>query len=92
MYIMEAQVQVSKWGNSLAIRLPKSVVDELGLKVGDEVELRRASDRVFEVARSPSVEEWFERVRAMGPLLPKDYEFDREKIYPRRRGGKGRDD
>ena len=31
MYIMEAAVQVSKWGNSLAVRLPKALVDELGL-------------------------------------------------------------
>ena len=28
---------VSKWGNSLAIRLLKAVVDTLGLKEGDDI-------------------------------------------------------
>ena len=32
-------MQVSKWGNSLAIRLPASVVEALRLKEGDEVEV-----------------------------------------------------
>jgi antitoxin MazE len=29
---VEVTMQVSKWGNSLAVRLPKALVDELGLK------------------------------------------------------------
>ena len=33
-------MQVSKWGNSLAIRLPAAVVDALGLKEGDQVEIQ----------------------------------------------------
>ncbi len=32
-------MQVSKWGNSLAIRIPASVVEALGLKEGDNVEI-----------------------------------------------------
>ena len=38
-------MQVSKWGNSLAIRLPAAVVDVLGLKEGDDVEIRVAGER-----------------------------------------------
>jgi len=33
-------MQVSRWGNSLAVRLPAAVVDALGLEEGDEIELR----------------------------------------------------
>lgn len=33
------RIQVSKWGNSTAVRLPKLVVDALGLKPGGEVDL-----------------------------------------------------
>lgn len=29
-------MRVSKWGNSLAVRLPATVVETLGLKEGDE--------------------------------------------------------
>jgi antitoxin MazE len=32
-------MQVSKWGNSLAIRLPAAVVEVLGLKEGDDIEI-----------------------------------------------------
>ena len=33
------RVAVSKWGNSTAIRLPKAVAEELGLKQGEVVEM-----------------------------------------------------
>ena len=33
-------MQVSKWGNSLAVRLPATVVDALGLKEGDQIEIQ----------------------------------------------------
>ena len=33
-------MQVAKWGNSLAVRLPAQLVRELGLKEGDRVDLR----------------------------------------------------
>ena len=32
-------MQVAKWGNSLAIRLPAAVVQALELQAGDEVEI-----------------------------------------------------
>jgi antitoxin MazE len=32
-------VRVAKWGNSLAVRLSKALIESLGLKPGDEVEL-----------------------------------------------------
>ena len=38
-------MQVSKWGNSLAIRRPATVVEALGLKEDDEVEIHVAGDR-----------------------------------------------
>jgi antitoxin MazE len=33
------RTRISKWGNSLAVRLPKPFVEELGLREGSEVEL-----------------------------------------------------
>ena len=44
-------MQVSKWGNSLAVRLPATVVDALGLKEGDQIEIQIAAKDVFAVAR-----------------------------------------
>jgi antitoxin MazE len=31
-------MRVAKWGNSLAVRLPRALVETLALKVGDEIE------------------------------------------------------
>jgi antitoxin MazE len=39
---MDATMQVSKWGNSLAVRLPKKLVDDLGLAEGDDVTVTSA--------------------------------------------------
>ncbi len=33
------QARISKWGNSLAVRLPKRLADELGLSAGSTVEV-----------------------------------------------------
>ena len=42
-------MQVSKWGNSLAVRLPAVVVEALDLKEGDEIEISIAGKRDFKV-------------------------------------------
>ena len=75
---MEGAVQVSKWGNSLAIRLPSSVVAALELKEGDHVEVRLASDRVFGIDRDRSREQALKRIRASRKPLPSDWKFDRD--------------
>ena len=38
-------MKVSKWGNSLAVRIPAEVVDSLNLKEGDEIDLKPAAGR-----------------------------------------------
>ena len=42
-------MHVSKWGNSLAVRLPKALVEELGLKEGDQLNVVAARDGALEV-------------------------------------------
>jgi antitoxin MazE len=71
-------MQVSKWGNSLAIRLPASVVEALQLKAGDEVEVHVADDRRFGIARDNRRERAMARIRSFCKKLPPDWKFDRE--------------
>jgi len=71
-------MQVAKWGNSLAIRLPAAVVEVLNLKEGDEIEIHVADARAFGVSRKPSRQEWLARLRAYRGRLPADFKFDRE--------------
>ena len=47
----------SKWGNSLAIRLPAAVVEALGLKEGDRIEIHAAGKRSFEIGKTPGARE-----------------------------------
>lgn len=76
-------MQVSKWGNSLAIRLPASVVRALELKEGDEVEVHVVGDRAFGIDRDRSRERALARIRAFGKELPPDWKFDREEANAR---------
>ena len=43
-YIMTTKVQ--KWGNSYAIRIPKYIVEELGLTAGSLVDIKRVNDTI----------------------------------------------
>lgn len=70
-------MQVAKWGNSLAVRLPAAVVEALALKEGDDIEILIADERRFEVRRKPSRAELLERLRAYRGRLPPDFRFDR---------------
>lgn len=48
------KLQIAKWGNSSAIRLPKAALDELGLKQGDAVELTVEDGKgILEPVRTP---------------------------------------
>lgn len=69
---------VSKWGNSLAVRLPAAVVEALGLKEGDEVEIAAAAGSRFSVRRKPDPEAMLARLRALRGRLPADFSFDRD--------------
>ena len=71
-------MQVSKWGNSLAIRLPASVVKALELRAGDDIEVLIESERVFRINKKPDREEILKRLRRFRGKLPKDFKFDRE--------------
>ena len=77
-------MQVAKWGNSLAVRLPASVVEALQLKEGDQIEIHVAGARVFEVKRSPSARQILTRLRKYRGKLPADFTFDRREANERR--------
>lgn len=76
-------MQVSKWGNSLAIRLPAAVIKALRLKEGDEIEIHVADARHFGIARKPGREELLKRLRAFRGRLPADFRFDRDEANGR---------
>ena len=46
-------MQIAKWGNSLAVRIPAAVVDALALREGDDIEIHVAGKRVFALDKKP---------------------------------------
>jgi antitoxin MazE len=71
-------MQVAKWGNSLAVRLPTSVVEALNLREGDDIEIRIAGARTFDIAHDRSRERAVDQLRALRKPLPTGWVFDRE--------------
>jgi antitoxin MazE len=71
-------MQVSKWGNSLAIRLPASVVKALELSEGDDIEVLIAYERAFHLRKRPGNDSLLKRLRKFRGKLPADFRFDRE--------------
>jgi antitoxin MazE len=76
-------MQVSKWGNSLAIRIPAQVAEALNLKEGDEIAVCVAGERVFEVERDESRERMIDRLRALARPLPAGWRFNRDEANER---------
>ena len=85
MYIQKAgPMQVSKWGNSLAVRLPRAVVEALKLKEGDEIEITVVGARLLEISRDRGREQALVRLRKYRHRLPAGFKFDRDEANARR--------
>lgn len=68
-------MRVSKWGNSLAVRLPSSLADALRLKEGDEVEIMVT--RKPEAIRDSDRKKAVARIKALSKPLPKGFRVGR---------------
>jgi antitoxin MazE len=80
---MEATMHVSKWGNSLAVRLPKKLVEELGVAEGDEVKLTAAADKTIEVEKIDRRKQFLAELAKFNWPLPEGYKFDRDEANER---------
>jgi antitoxin MazE len=76
-------MHVSKWGNSLALRIPAELAEKLDLKAGDSVNLELWEPKGFLVQKQITREEAIETVLRGGLKLPPDYKFDREEANAR---------
>lgn len=76
-------MRVSKWGNSLAVRLPKELVEAMKLKSGDELDIVAAGDRRCEISKRDKREDFLEALKQFRFDLPPDYKFDRDEANER---------
>ena len=79
-------MKVSKWGNSLAIRLPAELVERLGLKEGDEIDYQTGfSESSVAIRKRLSREERLQRLEEIRKRVkvPDGWKFDREEANSR---------
>lgn len=76
-------MQVSKWGNSLAVRLPKALVEALNLSPGDELNVVEASKGRIAVEKVDKRAEFLRQVEQFRFPLPDGYKFDRDEANER---------
>jgi len=70
-------MKVFKWGDDLAVELPKAIVEEMGLVEGDELDIVEAVRKVDRRADA------LENMRRRAWSAPADYKFDRDEANAR---------
>ena len=75
-------MQVAKWGNSLAVRLPAKLVRQLGLKEGDDIDLH-ADKSGLAVSRHQRPDEVLRSLRKFRGRLPAEARLSREDAHER---------
>jgi antitoxin MazE len=70
-------MQVAKWGNSLAVRLPAAVVEALALKEGDDIIIHALGSKEIQIEKAPDRRALLARLRKYRGRLPRDFKFDR---------------
>ena len=76
-------MQVSRWGNSLAVRLPAAVVEALELQAGDDIEIQVEGSRSLKVRKVPDSRDLLARLRKYRGRLPDGFRFDRLEAHER---------
>lgn len=78
-------MRVSKWGNSLAVRLPADVVAKLGLKEGDEVDFNAdpLNTHSLHLIRRLTKAEAMEKLKSFRGMMPAGFKFNRDEANER---------
>ncbi|CCE07198.1 Transcriptional regulator/antitoxin, MazE [Bradyrhizobium sp. STM 3843] len=76
-------MQVIKVDKGLALLLPKAVVEELGLKEGDDVSALSLTKDTVKEQKAIIREEFLRQLEQFRFPLPDDYKFDRDEANER---------
>ncbi|MDF2118704.1 AbrB/MazE/SpoVT family DNA-binding domain-containing protein [Roseiarcaceae bacterium H3SJ34-1] len=74
-------MRITKWGNSLAVRLPRAMVKTLHLKEGDDIKISVTRRHSLEMAEAP--EALVKRLRKYRGRLPEGFNFARPETNQR---------
>ena len=72
-------MKVAKWGNSLAVRLPRETADALGVSEGDDIAFDFTPEGEVKLRRMRDTAEWIRHLREKhSGRIPADYKFSRK--------------
>lgn len=80
------KMQVGKWGNSLAVRLPKALTDRFEIAEGDEIDsagIEATLATLHADAMREQRKQALREIAATGWALPEGWKFDREEANAR---------
>ena len=79
-------MQLAKWGNSLAVRIPSEIAKKLDWNEGDELDIQIGRNGIVEIVRPApraGTELLFERIDRLKGTMPADFKFDRDEANSR---------
>lgn len=77
-------MRISKWGNSLAVRLPATLLETLELEEGDDIMLVPVQQpKTFQVIKNTEHEAALTALRTFRGRLPTGFRFSRDEANAR---------
>ena len=77
-------MRISRWGDSLAVRLPRKLVERMRLAEGDEVDVTATDERTLGLAKAEEpIEDVLARLRALQRPAPPGFRWSREDAHER---------
>jgi antitoxin MazE len=71
-------MQISKWGNSLAVRLPKKLVEKLGIAEGDGVDVTSEDAQTIVISKSDGKGDFLIKLRLLQKPKPEGFVWNRD--------------
>lgn len=73
-------MRVERWGTSLAVRLPTTLIKTLDLRVGDDITFILNDAGTRPVRKSRNTDDLLKQLRSFRGKLPADFRFNRNDL------------
>jgi len=74
-------MKIAKWGNSLAVRIPRNMAKDMGVAEGDDVAMEVRPDGSLVLTDPKDRAKVIARITKLAKPLPPDWKFDRDEIH-----------
>jgi antitoxin MazE len=71
-------LRILKWGNSLAVRLPKELVEKLGIAEGDDVDVTSPDAQTIMISKKDGKNDFFVKLRVLQKPKPEGSGWSRD--------------